>query len=202
MDGARTNEDGTARAAEAATDEAEVEAAATSVPDAVRTLDAALRTLRHGRFGMYGPWVRERFLAGLPTTVTATGYRVLRFVEASTPPPPTVSDIADLLLTDRARAVRVVDGLAEDGLVTRVHDTVDRRVRRVALTGGGRSLLDAATAARTRRLAAAVAGWPAQDLTDLAALLTRLNDSVLREVALDPTLQPALEPAPRVDPQP
>ncbi|MFI1093743.1 hypothetical protein [Streptomyces sp. NPDC020917] len=110
MDGARTNENGTARAAEAPTDET-----AGSVPEAVRTLDAALRTLRHGRFGMYGPWVRERFLSGLPVTVTATGYRVLRFVEASTPPPPTVSDIADLLLTDRARAVRVVDGLAGVG---------------------------------------------------------------------------------------
>ncbi|MER8156677.1 MarR family winged helix-turn-helix transcriptional regulator [Streptomyces sp. NPDC094472] len=103
----------------------------------LRGLDAVLREPRHSRSGLYGPLVRERFLGGLPADVTPTGYRVVCFVEASSPPGPAGSDIAALLLSDRARAVRVVDRLTAAGLVTRVRDTVDRRLRRVELTDAG-----------------------------------------------------------------
>ncbi|MFE4252603.1 MarR family winged helix-turn-helix transcriptional regulator [Streptomyces sp. NPDC056910] len=149
----------------------------------VHNLDAAMRQLRHGRFGVYGPFVRERVLDGLfGEEITPTAYRVLRFVEASTPPAPTLSDIAALLLTDRARAVRVVDRLSADGLVTRVHDTVDRRVRRVALTDTARGHLALATARRSRLLGEAVSDWPDEDVELLASLLIRLNDSVARHL--------------------
>jgi DNA-binding MarR family transcriptional regulator len=148
--------------------------------DTLRGLDSALRELRHGRFGLYGPLVRERFLNGVPGTVTATGYRVLRFVEASSPPPPAVSDIAALLLTDRARAVRVVDRLAGEGLVRRVRDTVDQRTRRVELTEAGRRLLDQAAARRGQLLEEALASWTDEDLDELRRCIERLNTSVSR----------------------
>ncbi|WP_344592602.1 MarR family winged helix-turn-helix transcriptional regulator [Streptomyces violaceusniger] len=150
----------------------------------LRGLDAVLRELRHARYGLYGPLVRERFLGGLPEGVTPTGYRVLRFVEASTPPPPTVSDIAALLLSDRARAVRVVDRLAAAGLVTRVRDTVDRRIRRVALTDTGRRHVALAAARRTRLLGEAIADWPDEDLARLTDYLERLNASVARHLPM------------------
>ncbi|MCG0287319.1 MarR family winged helix-turn-helix transcriptional regulator [Streptomyces sp. PSAA01] len=114
--------------------------------------------------------------------VTPTGYRVLRFVEASSPPGPAVSDIAALLLTDRARAVRVVDRLTVAGLVTRVRDTVDRRVRRVELTDAGRRHIEPAAARRTRLLGEAVADWPEGDLARLTEFLERLNASVARHL--------------------
>ncbi len=64
---------------------------------------------------------------------------------------------AALLLSDRARAVRVVDRPAAAGLVTRVRDTVERRIRRVALTGTGRRHVALAAARRTRLLGEAIA---------------------------------------------
>jgi len=148
----------------------------------VRGLDSALQELRHGRYGLYGPLVRERFLDGLPGRVTATGYRVLRFIEASSPPPPALSDIATLLLTDRARAVRVVDGLAADDLVVRVQDPVDRRIRRVRLSEAGRRHLAQAAAHRLGLLAAALSDWSDEDLEGLTAYVDRLNDTVVRRL--------------------
>jgi DNA-binding MarR family transcriptional regulator len=148
----------------------------------VRRLDSAVQVLRHGRFGLYGPLIRERFLAGLPGGVTPVGYRVLRFVEVSSPPPPTLSDVAAVLLVDRARAVRVVDRLVADGLVERVRDDVDQRVRRVALTGKARRHLGEAAARRAELLGAVLDGWPAEDLERLTGLLDRLNDSVVRHL--------------------
>jgi DNA-binding MarR family transcriptional regulator len=148
----------------------------------VSRLDSAVQVLRHGRFGLYGPLLRERFLGGLPDIVSPVGYRVLRFVEVSSPPPPTLSDIAALLLVDRARAVRVVDRLVEDGLVQRVADDVDRRVRRVALTEAARRHLAEATARRRRMLGAALSDWAPEDLEKLTAYLDRLNDSVVRHL--------------------
>jgi DNA-binding MarR family transcriptional regulator len=148
----------------------------------VSRLDSAVQVLRHGRFGLYGPLVRERFLHGLPGIVSPVGYRVLRFVEVSTPPPPTVSDIAALLLVDRARAVRVVDRLVRDGLVERVADDLDKRVRRVALTEAARLHLADAADRRRRMLGDALTGWAPEDLERFTGYLDRLNDSVVRHL--------------------
>ncbi|GAA4634022.1 hypothetical protein GCM10023196_073920 [Actinoallomurus vinaceus] len=148
----------------------------------VRRLDSAVQVLRHGRFGLYGPVIRDRFLGGLPAAVTPTGYRVLRFIEVSSPPPPSVSDVAAALLVDRARAVRVVDRLAADGLVARVRDELDRRIRRVALTEDGRRHLRLAAARRSELLGEALSDWSGPDLEQLAAYLERLNDSVVRNL--------------------
>jgi DNA-binding MarR family transcriptional regulator len=153
------------------------------VDERVRRLDAAVQFLRHGRFGLYGPLIRDRFLDGLPGEVTPVEYRVLRFVEVSSPPPPTVSDVAAVLLVDRARAVRVVDRLVADGLVTRVPDDVDRRVRRVALTDAALDHLATAATRRSELLGAAVADWSDEDLERLTAYLDRLNDSVVRHIS-------------------
>lgn len=149
-------------------------------PDGVDRLDDALLILRHGQFGLYGPVVRETFFSGLPHGVSPTEYRVLRFIEASTPPPPTMSDIAALLLVDRARAARVVDKLAGRGLARRTPDALDRRTRRVELTTSARDHLAAATARRRQLLGQALADWSSHDLQTLATILERLNDAIAR----------------------
>jgi DNA-binding MarR family transcriptional regulator len=69
-----------------------------------------------------------------------------------------VLDIADhaLALTELAprmglsvaAAGRAVDGLVRHGLVSRSEDPVDRRVKRLALTGDGRATLERINAAR------------------------------------------------------
>lgn len=148
----------------------------------VRRLDSAMQVLRHGRYGLYGPLIRERLLGRLPEVVTPIGYRVLRFIEVTSPPPPTLSDVASVLLVDRARAVRVVDQLVAAGLVERVRDDVDRRVRRIGLTETARRHLAEAAGQRTGFLGRALADWPAEDLERLTALLDRLNDSVVRQL--------------------
>lgn len=143
-----------------------------------------MRQLRHSRFGLYGPLVRERFLNALPKDVTPTGYRVLRFIEASSPPPPSLSDVAALLLVDRPRAVRVVDQLTASGLVTRSRDAVDQRIRRIQLTDAGRHHLDMAAARRTRLLGAALSEWSDEDIEQLTAYLIELNDSVVGQLSM------------------
>jgi DNA-binding MarR family transcriptional regulator len=75
-----------------------------------------------------------------------------------------------------------VDRLVADGLVERVADDVDRRVRRVALTETARRHLAEAAARRTRMLAAALTDWSPEDLDKLTAYLDRLNDSVVRHL--------------------
>ncbi|MFF4795372.1 MarR family winged helix-turn-helix transcriptional regulator [Streptomyces sp. NPDC001276] len=152
--------------------------------ETVLGLDAAMQRLRHDRYGLYGPLVRERFLDGLPEAVTLVDYRVLRFIEASSPPPPTLSDIAAVLLVDRARAARVVDRLERDGLVTRVRDTMDQRTRRVELTEAGRRQQATAAARRTRLLGGALSEWTGEDLERLTACIERLNDSVTRHMLM------------------
>ncbi|MFD5124089.1 MarR family winged helix-turn-helix transcriptional regulator [Streptomyces sp. NPDC058385] len=154
--------------------------------DLIQELDAALRQMRHGRFGLYGPWIRERFLAGLEGDISPTAYRVLRFVEASSPPPPTMSDIAALLLVDRARAARIIDQLAADDLVTRIQDSVDQRLRRVEITEAGHQFLTTAASLRSRFLATTTADWPDTDMELLIALLGRLNESVTQHLPTRP----------------
>ena len=85
--------------------------------------------------------------------------------------------IAERLGVSVPSTSRAVDVLVKRGLVTRVEDEQDRRLRRVSLTSSGRELSDRIMAARVAGLERFVAGLSAEERRKLdgaiAALLER-----------------------------
>lgn len=71
-------------------------------------------------------------------------------------------------------ASRLVDDLVHRGLVARREDPADRRLKRVCLTGSGRSALRRLGAARLSGLEEFVAGLTEAERTSLAQTLTTL----------------------------
>jgi DNA-binding MarR family transcriptional regulator len=63
-----------------------------------------------------------------------------------------VSDIGEHLGVTNAAASQMVDRMVQLGLFTRSEDSADRRVRHIALTPDGRSLVEAGVEARRRWL--------------------------------------------------
>jgi DNA-binding MarR family transcriptional regulator len=73
--------------------------------------------------------------------------------------------------------------LVDQGLVRRDADPDDARAVRLSLTGAGETLVEERRTARTRRLDAALADLPADDVARIAAALpalTRLADALRR----------------------
>ncbi len=143
-------------------------------------LSAALAELRHDRHGLYGPPLRAHLLARLPISLTARQYRLLRSVQIASPHGLTLTNIAELMLCDRARASRLVDDLQNLGLLQRTPDPADRRRRLTTTTTSGNTLLAATDSMRNQALADLVNTWPDNDITTLAALLARLNEQARR----------------------
>lgn len=63
-----------------------------------------------------------------------------------------VNQIADLLGVSLPSASRAIEVLVQKGLVTRVEDPADRRVRQISLTGDGQGLVDEIVASRVEGL--------------------------------------------------
>jgi len=59
-----------------------------------------------------------------------------------------LTELAPQMGLSVAAAGRAVDGLVRHGFVTRSEDSVDRRIKRLALTGSGRATLERINAAR------------------------------------------------------
>lgn len=149
-----------------------------SGPPNVELLDPGFEELRHATFGLFGARRRSRFLQDLDWPLAPVHYRLLRIVEASEPVRPTVTDLADALLTDKARASRLVDELVHAGLVTRVVGPLDRRRREIELSAAAREALARARRLRLDHLRLALADWDPADVETLAALLARGNASL------------------------
>ncbi|GAB3812179.1 MarR family transcriptional regulator [Micromonospora zhanjiangensis] len=92
--------------------------------------------------------------------------------------PQNVSALAARLNLDGSTVTRQVTAMQRDGLITREPDPRDGRGTMVSPTAAGLSRMTAVRAARTRLYADILADWPAPDRTHLAALLTRLNNSL------------------------
>lgn len=145
-------------------------------------LDAAIEELRHASYGYFAPSLRAAFHSAIGWELSPAHYRALRLVEASRLEAPTVGDIAGALVTDDARASRIVTELHRAGLVERRIAAADRRRREVTLTDAGRRLLGDARRARVERLGTVMCEWDDRDTVELARLLGRFNESV-RHVA-------------------
>ncbi|MEU2348807.1 MarR family winged helix-turn-helix transcriptional regulator [Modestobacter sp. NPDC049651] len=89
--------------------------------------------------------------------------------------PTRVSDLGAALDLDKSTVSRQVDAAARLGLVDRVPDPADARVRLVTLTELGHRQMDAVHTQRLARWRASLATWEADDLQQLTALLRRLQ---------------------------
>ncbi|MGW0229461.1 MarR family winged helix-turn-helix transcriptional regulator [Actinopolymorpha singaporensis] len=147
-------------------------------------LDQALADLRHGRYGFYGAALRDQMLSRLSIPLTARRYRLLRAVQMAGPSGLSLTQVADVMQCDQARATRLVDVLQERGLVSRRMDASDHRQRRVHPTEAGSTLLDEAEDVRRAYLRHVLTGWPAGDVATFADLLTRFNLDVQRHQSL------------------
>ncbi|HEY6636237.1 MAG TPA: MarR family transcriptional regulator [Solirubrobacterales bacterium] len=86
----------------------------------------------------------------------------------------TVTALSDELGISPASASRAADGLFRKKLVTRVEDTDDRRVRRLALTSRGRELADRIISARLAGLEDFTASLGSDERRKLEAALDAL----------------------------
>jgi DNA-binding MarR family transcriptional regulator len=85
--------------------------------------------------------------------------------------PLAVKDLADRLGLSVAATSRAVDGLFKRGLVDRDEDLVDRRVRRVRLTGAGRRTMETLLAIRIVGLDTVLKGLSSSERRKLAVAL-------------------------------
>ncbi len=89
-----------------------------------------------------------------------------------------LTDLAARASLDTSTVSRHVRALEAAGHLTRTGDPDDRRATRIAITTHGVTLLRGALEARGRWLDEAVAGWPPEERTALAALLARLAEDL------------------------
>jgi DNA-binding MarR family transcriptional regulator len=87
-------------------------------------------------------------------------------------------ELADRTGRDYTTVSRQVSKLEELGLVTREANTVDRRVRKVAITPKGKAMTDRVDAARERIGRAIFDSWEPQDVEALIRLMRKFADAV------------------------
>lgn len=87
----------------------------------------------------YIRYVREK---GLSMSVIGTLHHLRK------EDPVGVSDLGDHLGVSSAAASQMLDRLVEEGLISRVEDPEDRRMKRITLTADGRRILDESVDAR------------------------------------------------------
>jgi DNA-binding MarR family transcriptional regulator len=101
--------------------------------------------------------------------------------------PVRVSELARCTRLDSSTVSRHVRHLEEAGYLARSGDPDDRRASRLRLTDKGRARLEEAMRAKAALLDRAIADWPPEDRERLAALATRLVESIDRLTGTETT---------------
>jgi DNA-binding MarR family transcriptional regulator len=91
-----------------------------------------------------------------------------------------VGELADRVGRDYTTVSRQVAKLESLELVVRRAGKTDRRVTEAVVTEKGQAMSDALDAGRERLAAEVLAGWSEQDLQELARLLRRFADDLMR----------------------
>ena len=137
----------------------------------------------------------DRHLQASGTGITVAQSRVL--AELRQRDGLTQTEIADLVMMEKAPLGRVIDRMEEVGLVARRPDPTDRRVRRVYLTEAIERLYDPLWRAAFATFDAALEGFTPAEYRALLAMLRRIKDNLeAAERAQDAA--PNGERAPRV----
>lgn len=87
-------------------------------------------------------------------------------------------ELADRAGRDYTTVSRQITKLEESGLVKREENTVDRRVRKVAITPQGKAMTNRIDAARERFARAVFDSWEPQDVEALLRLMRKLADAL------------------------
>ncbi len=160
-------------------------------PEARETAARISALMRHLFRYDRGTMLRTLEESGLSTTQTKALLEIGGLGDETEPRH--VSELAEALGVSVPSMSRAVDGLVRRKLATRVEDTADRRVRRVAITTRGRKLVEtlllirqagmeafaeSLSAAERRKLDAAVDALMGRE--DIAAAYLRLKDGAGR----------------------
>ena len=89
-----------------------------------------------------------------------------------------VTDLAEMLGVDTPTVTRKVQQLERDGMVVRQTDPDDRRASRIRLTAAGRRTIERVRRARRAWLEQLLHEWNDDDLSALAALLSRFAEDL------------------------
>jgi DNA-binding MarR family transcriptional regulator len=119
--------------------------------------------------------IAARSLADVGEEVTLTQYRSL--VVLASRGPQGVAALAEAVSVTPPTASRMCDRLVKKGLVTRRTDRRDRRQVRVALSPGGRRLVDTVTARRRTEIEQLVATIPAESRSGVVDALRHLSET-------------------------
>ena len=130
-------------------------------------------SLEHPPLQLAGMAMMSTMRAILTQVSIETGFSrqqlmALHAVEMSEPQGARVSDVAESIVNSASAASRTVDGLVEQGLITRVTDPDDRRVQRLRLTEEGRARVSVATRVTDAIMAEASDGIGADRLSEMA----------------------------------
>lgn len=88
------------------------------------------------------------------------------------------TDLARVLALDPSTTSRHLSSLIRRGYAHRIPDPEDGRAHLVEATDAGREIHGHVAAVRDRMLADLLAGWPTQDVADLARSMSQFNDTV------------------------
>lgn len=138
-----------------------------------------------------------RSLRELGAALPATGGRRLDLPAAAVlghvgdAGPLRLSDLADRLCLDVSTVSRQVAALERAGWLDRAADPGDRRASLLALTDEGRAVLAERRRAAAALLREALPAWTEEELSDLAAGLSRLTTDLTAHRQASPTLAPA-----------
>ncbi len=119
--------------------------------------------------------IAARSLADVGEEVTLTQYRSM--VVLASKGPQGVAALADAVSVTPPTASRMCDRLVKKGLVTRRTDRRDRRQVRIALSPGGRRLVDTVTQRRRQEIEHLVALIPVESRGRVVDALSHLNES-------------------------
>jgi DNA-binding MarR family transcriptional regulator len=87
----------------------------------------------------------------------------------------TMSELADLATIDRTTLTRTIDRMQDAGWLSRLADSDDMRVTRLALTASGRKLFEKVWPAVQRLNELALAGLPKAEIQQLHKTLERMR---------------------------
>jgi DNA-binding MarR family transcriptional regulator len=90
-----------------------------------------------------------------------------------------VSHLADHLGVSSAAASQMIERLVQQGLLDRVEDPADRRVRQIVLSVQGRELIEKNVHARRGWIEALVRALSPEEQASIAAALDRLTEAAL-----------------------
>ena len=119
--------------------------------------------------------IAARSLADVGEEVTLTQYRSL--VVLASRGPQGVAALAEAVSVTPPTASRMCDRLVKKGLVTRRTDRRDRRQVRIALSSGGRLLVDTVTARRRHEIERLVGSIPEESRAGVVTALGHLSQT-------------------------